>query len=49
MLKERILNFFVFIFLGIMVIYLLNKPPTVVVKHQTIDKLSNVSYLDFYE
>lgn len=32
-----------------MVIYLLNKPPTVVVKHPSIDKMSNVSYFNFYE
>jgi hypothetical protein len=30
-------------------VYLLNKPPTVVVKHPIIDKLSNVSYIDMYE
>lgn len=32
-----------------MFIYLLNKPPTIVVAHSTVDKMSNVSYLDFYE
>jgi len=48
MLKERIFNFLIFIFLGIMIIYLLNKPPIVIIKHPTIDKLSNNSYLDLY-
>jgi hypothetical protein len=49
MLKERILNFLIIIFFGIMVIYLLNKPPTVIVKHPIIDKLTNVSYINFNE
>ena len=48
MLKERIFNFLIFIFLGIIIIYLLNKPPIVIIKHQSIDKLSNVSYIDLY-
>jgi hypothetical protein len=49
MLKERIFNFIIIIFLGIMIIYLLNKPPTIIVKRPIIDKLTNVSYINFNE
>ncbi len=49
MLKERVFNFLIIIFLGIMIIYLLNKPPTIIVKYPNIDKLTNVSYIDLYE
>jgi hypothetical protein len=49
MSNERILNFLVIIFFGIMIIYLLNTPPTIVIKHHTIDKMTNISYLDLYE
>jgi hypothetical protein len=38
MLNNRIFNFLIIIFFGIMFIYLLNKPPAIIIKHPTIDK-----------
>ncbi len=45
MLKENYFNSFVLLFFGIMVIYMLNLPPTVIVKNPKIDSMSNVQQL----
>ncbi len=45
MLKENYFNHIFLFFIGILVIYLLNKPPTVIVKHPKIDNMNNVNYL----
>ncbi len=42
MLKE---NYFILFFFGIMIIYITNNPPTIIVKHPKIDSMSNVNYL----
>jgi hypothetical protein len=45
-IKERLFDIIIVLFVGIMFTYLLNKPPTVVVKYPIIDKLTNVHYID---
>ncbi len=45
MLKEKYFNSFVLFFMGIMIIYMLNQPPTVIVKNPKIDSMSNVHQL----
>ena len=43
MLKERIFNFLIVLFFGLLIIYVLHKPPTIVIKHPSIEKLSPIS------
>ncbi len=45
MLKENFINKIILFFFGILIIYLLNKPPTVIIKHPKIDTIKNVNYL----
>ncbi len=45
MLKENFINPIILLFFGILIIYLLNKPPTVIIKHPKIDTMGNVNYL----
>jgi hypothetical protein len=45
MLKENFINPIILFFFGILIIYLLNKPPTVIIKHPKIDTMKNVNYL----
>jgi hypothetical protein len=45
MLKENYFNHIFLFFIGILVIYLFNQPPTIIVKHQKIDNMKNVNYL----
>ena len=45
-IKERLYDIIVVLFVGVMFIYLLNKPPTIIVKYPIIDKLTNVQYID---
>jgi len=45
MLKENFINPIILFFFGILIIYLLNKPPTVIVKHSKIDTMANINYL----
>lgn len=45
MLKENFINSIGLFFFGILIIYLINKPPTVIIKHPKIDTMKNVNYL----
>jgi hypothetical protein len=45
MLKERLFNFLIIIFIGVLMVYLRNVPPTIILKHPTIDKLTNVTFI----
>lgn len=45
MLKENYFNLLVLFFIGILVIYIINTPPFVIVKLPKIDNLQNVHYL----
>lgn len=45
MLKENFVNPIILFFIGILVIYLFNKPPTVIIKYPKIDNMVNVNYL----
>lgn len=46
MLTEKTNNFLVLLFFGILLIYIMNTPPTIVVKHPSIDKMTNVSFIE---
>lgn len=46
MLTERTNNFLVLLFFGVLIIYVLNTPPAIVVKHPIIDKMTNVSFIE---
>ena len=48
MLKERIFNFLICIFVGLLVVYLINKPPTIIIKYPNIDNLQNVTFVEDY-
>lgn len=45
MLKENFINPIILFFFGILIIYLLNKPPTVIIKQPKIDTMDNINYL----
>jgi hypothetical protein len=45
MLKERIYNILNILFFCVLIIYLFNRPPTIIIKYPVIDKLTNVSYI----
>jgi hypothetical protein len=44
MLKERLFNIIIYLFFGILFIYIINKPPVVVIKYPSIDSMANVIY-----
>ena len=48
MLKENFQSFIYTLFFGVMIVYILNTPPHVVIKHKTIDMLKNdmVDYIE---
>ena len=46
MLKEKVYNFIILMFFGILIVYLFNTPPCIIIKHEIIDELSNVKYID---
>ena len=48
MLKEDFQSFIYTLFIGVMIVYILNTPPNVVIKHETIDMLQNdmVEYIE---
>lgn len=45
MLKENFINQIIIFYFGILIIYLLNKPPTVIIKYPKFDTMKNVNYL----
>ncbi len=45
MLKENYFNHVFLFYIGILIIYLLNQPPTIIVKHHKIDNMKNINYL----
>jgi len=46
MLKERIFYLIFSLFIGLLIIYLINKPPIVFVTHPNINKIQKVTILD---
>jgi hypothetical protein len=44
MLKKNYFNLFLLFFIGIMIIYTTNVPPTVIIKYPKIDSMSNVHF-----
>jgi hypothetical protein len=51
MLKENFQSFIYTLFFGVMIVYILNIPPSVVIKHKTIDMLEDdmVDYIESEE
>jgi hypothetical protein len=45
MLKERLFYFIISLFLGLLLIYWMNEPPKIIVKHPNINKLTNVTFI----
>ena len=45
MFKENFINLIILFFFGILIIYLLNKPPTIIITHPKIASMKNVNYL----
>ncbi len=46
MLKERLYYFIISLFFGLLAVYVVNKPPVVIVKHPNIDQISNIVFVD---
>ena len=46
MLKENLHHFIFSLFVGFLVIYYMNEPKTVVIKHPNINKISNITYFE---
>jgi hypothetical protein len=46
MLKEKIFYFIIILFIGFLLIYLLNKPPTIVIKKPNIEKITSITFTD---
>lgn len=46
MLKERIYYFISSLFIGLLVIYVMNKPPVVFITHPNINQISEVTFID---
>ena len=46
MLKERLYSFIISLFFSLLIVYIINKPPTVIVKHPDINQISNVVLID---
>lgn len=46
MKNENFNNSIILFFFGILIIYLLYKPPSVIFKYSKIDTMKNVNYLD---
>lgn len=46
MLKERIYYFISCLFIGLLVIYVMNKPPVVFITHPNINQISEVTFID---
>ena len=46
MLKERLFNFLLILFIGIFFIYTINNPPTIVVKQSNIDQFENIVFIN---
>lgn len=46
MLKERIYNLISSLFIGLLVIYLINKPPVIFITHPNIDQINEVTFID---
>ena len=46
MLKEKLYNASIILFFGMLIIYILHTPPTIIVKHLNIDELIRLQYLD---
>jgi len=46
MLKERIYYLISSLFIGLLVIYLINKPPIVFITHPNINQISEVTFID---
>jgi hypothetical protein len=44
--KENLYNIIMYLYGGVFIIYLLNKPPKVFVKYLTVDNMSNVHNLN---
>jgi len=46
MLKERIYYFIISLFFGLLVVYIINKPPIVIITHPDLNKISEVIFID---
>jgi hypothetical protein len=46
MLKERLYYFIISLFFSLIIVYIMNKPPIVIVKHPDINQISNVIFID---
>ena len=46
MLKERIYNLISCLFIGLLIVYLINKPPVVFITHPNIDNISEVTFIN---
>ena len=46
MLKERLYYFSISLFFGLLAVYIINIPPTIIVKHPNINQLSNIIFID---
>ena len=44
MLKKNLFNSIILLFIGISIIYIFNKPPTVILKYPKLDTKNNVNY-----
>ena len=45
MLKENYYNSVLLLFCGLSIIYMLNVPPTIIVKYPKIDSIKNINYM----
>jgi hypothetical protein len=45
MLKENYFNSFILLAIGILIIYTINTPPTVILKYSKFDNMKNVNYI----
>jgi hypothetical protein len=46
MLKERIYYLISYLFIGVLVVYLINKPPVIFITHPNINEINEVTFID---
>ena len=49
MLKENIQTFIYTLFIGVMVVYVFNNPPNVIIKHKSLNELANMKSFNYIE
>ena len=49
MLKENMQTFIYTLFIGIMIVYIFNEPPNVIIKHKSLNELNNMKYFHYIE